>query len=183
MNEQTIHQANTDGLLIKCKKDFDANKFDVSIHLYRESDSTLFSIFRSNERRMQDPYIFAHPLISKGEIVTSKTKFDFERTFGIISFMEPKPWSNSREMLPLKRSGVAAEILQRIDDPVFFGVHLRPSVIDSGHVAIGALEIVALSAAEESGGYQTFRSEKEEKKNGVSLLHILSEVDDSCSDD
>ena len=164
------------GLKVKCQG-FDERKLDVSVHVYNSKDNTMCCVFRSTERNFYSLRpIRAHPSIQEGERVTLQSKFDLtrEQQQGILRSSPPNP----EERLPMKQTWKAFNILQRLPFPIDFDMDLCLDIVEGGNVGITQFGIHSLwnDSERKNRACNRFDSRKEEKKHGVTLLHILSEL-------
>jgi hypothetical protein len=153
--------------------DFDEEKFDVSLHMSRGTDQARFCLFRSNDREVEFGGCRAHPRLAYGELITPTTEFDLtkEQRYACLGYL---PLYRDEHMV-FKRSKMATEILYRLPCSIFFDVRLCFGVLEGGHYALTETEIIAYSTVH--GRHpEVFNSCYEEQIHGVSLLHILSEL-------
>lgn len=154
----------------------DAEEFDISIHMFRYSDSTMACVLRPSpeDTNLWDDGIMVHP--KPGKTLTPQTEFDLSRE------QEPSTISFGDryfpEHPPLKRSSLANEIKRRLPDPVFFSFYCDIGVVDGGMFAITGfdIEMLKLEGTVEQSEIDNFDCRKEEATHGVTLLHILSEI-------
>lgn len=79
----------------------------------------------------------------------------------------------------MRNTTQGAETLNRVKRPIFLGVYLHFCITDQNQFALKSISIQTLMKNENKhGSYETLYGEKEEEKLGVSLLHILSEIDE-----
>jgi hypothetical protein len=165
------------GLSVGCAE-FDEKELNVRIHLFRKTDSAMCCVCRSegHEEKKRKP-LFAHPLIEQGERITHQSKFDFSREqvggfFGIGPFKV-----QAIKGLPLRQTTAAAEIRRRFPDPVDFVCYLCFEVVEGDYFAIAGIGVGALKQSKsDNNEVVQFNSHKEAKVHGVTLLHILSEL-------
>lgn len=148
--------------------------------MHRTTDQATCCIFKSKARVPQQlGMIRVHPLVEDGETITSDSKMDLSKTQKprVIRLQEKV---DPDEQFAMKRSVNTGFILQKLPKNVYFGADLCFSVVDGGNVALTKLEIVALTVQvdndEADGSVHTFRN-AEHVEHGVSLLHILSELE------
>jgi hypothetical protein len=163
-----------DGLSVGCA-DFDKEEVSVSIHFFRSSDSSMCCVLRDGENGFRS--LKVHPLVDDGEGLTDQIRFDLSKEqeggiLGIGTF-------NARDIkgLPLRQSTAAAEIKDRFPGPVEFTALLYVEVVEGGHFAITRFSFAAVKQLKDgTTRLSVFMSHEEEREHGVTLLHILSEI-------
>lgn len=171
------------GLPVKCDG-FDEKKVDAVVHVFRESldgsDTSLVRVYDSKE--FGRPFVgrspLVHPSLKEGESLSQDTNFEAtkEEGHGLLAFQfkdyNVRAWS-------LRHSKVAALIQERIEHPLFFYLKVRLGAIKGGHFAIVGFEMTAhkyIEGPEDGHSTPIFNSREEKEKHGVTLLHILSEM-------
>jgi len=170
-----------DGFPVWCQ-DFDVSKLHVLIHVYRATDTSMCCVFDSND---SSPLLVksaqVHPCLEEGDNeITRKTKFDLSkpRSLGLLSYVKPK--GGDIRSWPLRDTKEAAEISLRLPYPIRLAAALQCGVVKDDKFSICSLTLFAMETNGDYGGSgREFRSQEEAKKHGVTLLHILSELQDS----
>lgn len=158
--------------------EFDQREFDVSIHMLRLTDLAMSCVFspRPGDRECLEG-VKVHP--KPGKVLTPQTEFDLSKgqQWSNLSF---GPWSLTQS-LPMKQTALAAEIKSRLPNPVVFSFDCQFSVVEGGLLAVTGftIELMKMSGIDEDGHPETFDCRKEEASHGVTLLHILSELQGS----
>lgn len=163
-------------LPVRCKE-FDGKKIDTRVHVYRDvpGEPSMCCIFDSDgytlERSMR-----ARPLVDEGEEISNETKFDTDCEFR--NTVEIKKPFNAIQGWPLRDSDMANAIQRRLGCPIFLKFWLYLRVVEDDMLAITGF---SMEACKKLGpdNCPRFNSQEEKKKHGVTLLHILSELQDS----
>lgn len=165
------------GLPVKCP--IDILKFEATVHVFRTTDSHMCCVYSSKECIPTRLFpLQVHPLVSdQGETITCTTKFDLSKNQEKLSVCFLKHASQQVDRWPLKRSRQAAEMLHRLPYYVYFEVYLEIGVQESGDVCFNEMVIHTMRSDKDADNNDLyFDSSEEEKKHGVTLLHILSEL-------
>jgi len=173
--EYEAGRSNSEGLPAKCAKEFHARKLSATVHMFQMTDTSMCCLYSSKECiPASHGALRLHPMVANGETITRDAKFDFskDQTKRTICFKRPP----SLERWPLKHSQEAAEIMHRLPYYVYMDVSLDISVIEGGEVALTWISISTIKMGEENSSDPFFNSAEEKEKHGVTLLHILSEV-------
>lgn len=165
------------GLTVQCK-DFDPSNLDVRIHLYRSSDQAMACLFSSQHcssiRGLAR--VRAHP--ENVENITLQSKFDLTRdqkTF-FLSYKQPTD-TEAIQGWPLKHTHQASLIMEALNQaPLYLEPHLGLGVIEGDQFAITKIVLHSMIKDSDSPLPRRFKSKQETKQHGVTLLHVLSEL-------
>ena len=168
------------GLPVVCPT-LDFHQLDVRIHMLRCTDSAMCCVFKSKPKR-KDIRFIVHPLV-KCERITPQARLDLSRPYDRVSCsLGPSP-QDAFDSLPLRDSLLSNEIMMRFAEPLGFSCDIGFDFVDTNgedHMAITAIQIGALYPRlhenKLSSELAHFESEQEAMKHGVTLLHILSEL-------
>lgn len=182
--EAETNSANRSGLPVKCNA-FDADKLDATIHVISSSASrgeSMSRVFDSSElgRPSMTRSPSAHPRLEQGETLTQETKYDTTRDDECGSIIFTIPRDKTFSAWPLRDSKEAALIQERIEHPLFFKMKIRVGAIKGGNFVINGFDLFVCKSGipDSKPRYPVFRSSEEKEKHGVTLLHILSELQD-----
>jgi hypothetical protein len=116
--------------------------------------------------------VLVHPDVK--ENVTSQTKFESSRDQKHTALSFRKSKDADIECWPLQYIRQAELIMDMFPYPVFLETHLELGVVEGDKFAITKIVVIAMT----KDGHipRRFKSQQEPKKQGVTFLHILSEL-------
>ena len=160
----------------------DWTAFNASIHCFRFTDSAMACLFQASKPGHCEYGPLGgggvHPLIQKGEDISTSCQFDLSKPNIFTGLTFPDIVGEPRQVPPLQQSPMATEILSRMGQLVYFQLDVRLRVTEPNLVAIHAVKIKVTSDEYNEHGWDgsIFEGTKEVDRHGVSLLHILSEL-------
>lgn len=167
------------GLPVICR-DFTPSNVEVCFHLFRSKDAAMCCMHRSKGTTLSGgSRIYVHPLLEGSDGITSQSKFDLTKDqtkncfdFGCVS-------NGESSGLSLRPSREAADLVYRYPHAVSFASQVRLGVVEGGQFAITHIGIMTMRKHREGGDMHLLKDCEEAKECGVTVLHILSELQGS----
>lgn len=169
------------GLPVKCNE-YDETKVEARIHLLRKPDSAMCCLYDSQECCPTECLLwYLHPKVEADETVTRQAAIDTTKSVKHSKVLMENFRNRVVENWPLKNCDQATAIMNKFPYPVRLAVVPVPTVVNGTQFAINriAVYVVRMNETERASTrteFSLFASDEEEKKHGVSLLHILSEI-------
>ena len=165
--EQYLNGNTARGLDIGCLE-FDRDQFEVIIHYFRTTDSTMLCLLHQKATDCPQEYfpVRLHP---------DYIDYHEEQERGLL---EIGPYrADDLKGLPLRKTREAAEILHRFPEPIDLACYVIFKMVRRGHFAMTEMYLDAMKKSKNGViTVERFKSLQEEKEHGVTLLHILSEL-------
>jgi hypothetical protein len=163
-----LERQNDSGLEVGCRPEFDPADVDVRIHYYRTTDSTMACVLSSEECGQQYFPLRLHPL---PDLTVDSSKGQNVGVLGIGTFRV----ENFRG-LPLRKTRKACQIRRKFPDPIDFCAYAIFKMDERRDFVITEVYVDVMKKPKNGELVVEKFNTLEEKERGVSLLHILSEL-------
>jgi hypothetical protein len=151
--------------------EFDRDQLDVSIHYFRTTDSTMLRVLHQQATDSPQKYfpLRLHP--NHDETVDMHR----EQDGGLLAIGPYR--ADDLKGLPLRKTKEAAEIQRRFPEPIDFTCYVIFKMVGRGSFGMTELYFDVMKKSKKWDSHvERFKSLEEEKEHGVTLLHILSEL-------
>jgi hypothetical protein len=158
------------GLDVGCPE-FDRDQLDVSIHYFRTTDCTMLRVLHHQATDSPQEYFSLRLHPNQDETVDMHR----EQDGGLLAIGPYR--ADDLKGLPLRKTREAAEIQRRFPEPIDFTCYVIFKMVGRGSFGMTELYFDVMKKSKKWDSHvERFKSLEEEKEHGVTLLHILSEL-------